>query len=178
MTDELRRQRRSAVSTTHDRDGTLSSDTSRIVPFEIDVPQRELDDLQSRLATARWPDDDPDIDWVRGVPVEYLKRLGRYWLEEYDWRTQEAHLNAFSQFRTLIDGQQLHFIHVRSPEPTAMPLLLCHGWPGSVAEFLKVVTPLVDPRSVGANPGDAFHVVAPSMPGYDSPDQREKSVGT
>jgi epoxide hydrolase len=144
----------------------LPADNLRVVPFQIDVSQRELDDLRHRLASARWPDDSPDVDWARGVPAAYLKRLCRYWLMEYDWRAQEAQLNAFAQFRTLIDSQQLHFIHVRSPEPTAMPLLLCHGWPGSIAEFLKVILPLADPRSVGANPADAFHVVAPSLPGY------------
>jgi pimeloyl-ACP methyl ester carboxylesterase len=134
--------------------------------FRIDVPQVDLEDLQARLQRIRWPR--PLLEqaaWDRGVPVEYLRWVVERWLE-YDWREWEARLNAFPQYVTRIDEQQLHFLHVRSPEPDAMPLILTHGWPGSVAEFLDILGPLTDPRSHGGDPADAFHVVAPSVPGH------------
>lgn len=139
---------------------------TRIEPFEVSVPQREIDALQSRLTDARWPDQLPDAGWEYGTDREYLQRLCEYWATEFDWGAFENRLNQFEQYVTTIDGQQIHFYHVRSPEPSAKPLLLSHGWPGSVAEFLDVLGPLTDPAAHGGNPEDAFHVVAPSLPGY------------
>ncbi|TWD80453.1 pimeloyl-ACP methyl ester carboxylesterase [Kribbella amoyensis] len=148
-----------------------------IEEFHIDVPQADLDDLRDRLVRARLPrvlpetaqrigDPRAGADWDRGVPVGYLQRVVRYWLDQYDWRVWEARLNAFPQYTTVIDRQRIHFVHARSPEPDALPLVLTHGWPGSVAEFLDVLGPLTDPRAYGADPADAFHVVAPSVPGH------------
>jgi pimeloyl-ACP methyl ester carboxylesterase len=137
-----------------------------IRPFRIDVPQAALDDLRERLARTRWPDEVPGVGWSRGVPVAYLRELAEYWRTTYDWRRQEAELNRIPQFTTGIDGQTIHFLHVRSPEPDALPLVLTHGWPGSVVEFLGVIGPLSDPGAHGADPSDAFHLVIPSLPGY------------
>ncbi|MFI7447407.1 epoxide hydrolase family protein [Nonomuraea sp. NPDC049714] len=137
-----------------------------IHPFRIDVPQADLDDLRERLARTRWPDELDGAGWPYGVPVPYARRLAAYWRDGYDWRAHEAALNAFPQFTTEIDGQNVHFLHVRSPEPDALPLLLTHGWPGSVVEFMNVIGPLTDPRAHGGDPADAFHVVAPSIPGF------------
>ena len=135
-------------------------------PFRIDIPQADLDELDRRLAATRWPSEVPGVGWARGVPVEYLKELVGYWRDGYDWRAAEARLNQFPQFITEIDGAQVHFLHVRSPEPDARPLILTHGWPGSFAEFLGIVGPLTDPAAHGGDPADAFHVVVPSIPGY------------
>lgn len=136
-------------------------------PFTIEVPQSDLDDLRRRIGDTRWPDELPDVGWSRGVPLAYLRELAEYWRTSYDWRTAaEARLNSFPQFRTTIDGAQIHFLHIRSPEPDALPLLLTHGWPGSVAEFLDIIGPLTDPRAHGGDPRDAFHLVIPSLPGY------------
>jgi epoxide hydrolase len=135
-------------------------------PFKIEIPQADLDDLRERLARTRWPAQLPGGGWRRGVPVAYLKGLAAYWRDGYDWRAQEDALNAFPQFTTEIEGQTIHFLHVRSPEPDALPLILTHSWPNSVAEFLRVIGPLADPRAHGGDPADAFHVVAPSLPGF------------
>jgi microsomal epoxide hydrolase len=135
-------------------------------PFELHVPQADLDDLRARLAAVRWPDEIPGIGWAQGVPLGYLQELTEYWRDRYDWRAQEALLNSFPQFTTTIDGADIHFLHVRSPEPRALPLLLTHGWPGSIVEFIDVIAPLSDPRGQGADPADAFHLVIPSLPGY------------
>jgi pimeloyl-ACP methyl ester carboxylesterase len=135
-------------------------------PFRIDVPETALDDLRSRLARTRWPDELPDAGWDYGVPTAYLQDLADYWRTSYDWPAQQARLNALPQFTTEIDGQHIHFLHVRSPEPHALPLVLTHGWPGSIAEFSKVIGPLSDPRSHGADSADAFHLVIPSLPGF------------
>src|SRR3990170_2471928 len=116
-----------------------------IKSFRIDIPQADLDDLHARLANTRWPAELPGVGWSRGVPVEYLKDLAEYWRTEFDWRPQEALLNEHPQFTTEVDGQHLHFLHVRSPEPDATPLLLVHGWPGGVTDFLDVIGPLSDP---------------------------------
>jgi epoxide hydrolase len=137
-----------------------------IHPFTIAIPQVDLDDLRVRLARTRWPAELPSVGWSRGVPLDYLKQLAGYWRDEYDWRTHEARLNAYPQFTTEIDGQNIHFMHVRSPEPDALPLILTHGWPGSVLEFLKVIGPLTDPRAHGGDAADAFHLVIPSLPGF------------
>jgi epoxide hydrolase len=144
---------------------TAPSDTA-IRRFRIDVPQADLDDLRQRLARTRWPDELPGVGWTRGVPLGYLKDLAGYWADGYDWRKQEARLNQFPQFTTTIDGANVHFLQVPSPEPDALPLLLTHGWPGSIAEFLQVIGPLADPRAHGGDPADAFQLVIPSLPGY------------
>lgn len=136
-----------------------------INPFRIDIPQADLDDLRERLRRTRWARQLPG-GWSRGVPVAYLKELADYWAGEYDWRAQEARLNAYPQFTTAIDGQTVHFLHARSPEPHALPLIVTHSWPSSVAEYLDVIGPLTDPRAHGLDPGVAFHVVAPSLPGF------------
>jgi pimeloyl-ACP methyl ester carboxylesterase len=135
-------------------------------PFKIDVPQADIDDLHRRITATRWPDELPGVGWKRGVPLGYLRELAEYWRDEYDWRSAEAELNQLPQYTTKIDGATIHFLHVRSPEPDATPLLLTHGWPGSMAEFLDVVGPLSDPRTHGGDPAVAFHLVIPSIPGY------------
>jgi microsomal epoxide hydrolase len=140
--------------------------TDEIRPFRIDVPQSQLDDLHRRLAAVRWPDEVPDAGWSHGIPLDYTQELTAYWRDEYDWRAQEARLNAVPQFRTVIDGHDMHFLHVRSAVPDALPLVLTHGWPGSVVEFLDVIGPLTDPAAHGGDPRDAFHVVVPTMPGF------------
>jgi pimeloyl-ACP methyl ester carboxylesterase len=138
----------------------------KISPYRIDISQGALDDLRDRLGRTRWPDELPGVGWDLGVPLDYLKGLAGYWATAYDWRGQEAALNEFAQFTTVIDGQNVHFLHVRSPEPEALPLLITHGWPGSIAEFLDIIGPLVDPAAHGGDPADAFHVIAPSIPGF------------
>ncbi|MFI7697879.1 epoxide hydrolase family protein [Nonomuraea sp. NPDC049480] len=140
--------------------------TTEISPFRIDIPQAALDDLHDRLARTLWPDELPGVGWSYGIPVSYVQRLAEYWRGGYDWRKHEAALNEYPQFTTEIDGQNIHFLHVRSPEPDALPLIITHGWPGSVAEFMKVIGPLTDPAAHGGEPADAFHVVAPSIPGF------------
>ena len=139
---------------------------AEIRPFRIAVPDEDLDDLRRRVRASRWPDELPGVGWSRGVPLDYLKQLAAYWADGYDWREQEARLNQFPQFTTTIDGQPIHFLHVRSPEPEALPLVVTHGYPGSVAEFTEIVGPLTDPRAHGGDPADAFHLVAPSLPGF------------
>jgi epoxide hydrolase len=143
---------------------------AEVAPFRIDVPESELADLRRRLQETRWPEREPVDDWSQGVPLAYLRELCEYWADGYDWRATEARLNSLPQFRTVIDGLAVHFIHVRSPRPDALPLIITHGWPGSVVEFLKVIGPLSAPSDAG----DAFHVVCPSLPGYGfsgKPDQ-------
>jgi epoxide hydrolase len=135
--------------------------TDGIQPFRIEIPQSEVDYLHNRLATARWPGELPGVGWTRGMPLGYLKDLAGYWRTQYDWRAAEADLNRYPQFTTEIDGQRIHFLHVRSGRPGAKPLLITHGFPSSVAEFLHLIEPLVSPAE-----GQAFHVVAPSLPGY------------
>ena len=139
---------------------------NKISPYRIDIPQGALDDLRDRLRRTRWPDELPGVGWDLGVPLDYLKGLAEYWATTYDWRGQEAALNESAQFTTIIDSQNVHFLHVRSPEPEALPLLITHGWPGSIAEFLDIIGPLADPAAHGGDPADAFHVIAPSIPGF------------
>ena len=141
-------------------------ETESIREFRIDVPQADVDDLHDRLARVRWPATLPGAPWGRGVPVDYLAALTDHWRDGYDWRAQEAGLNKFPQFTTEIDGQTIHFLHVRSPEPDALPLIVTHGYPSSVAELTGILGPLTDPRAYGGDPADAFHVVAPSLPGF------------
>jgi pimeloyl-ACP methyl ester carboxylesterase len=138
-----------------------------MIPFRIDIPDAELTDLRDRLRRTRWPDEEPVADWSQGVPLAYLRELCTYWMEEYDWRATERRLNALPQFHADVDGLGIHLIHVRSPHEDALPLVLTHGWPGSVLEFEKVIRPLTEP----ADPADAFHVVVPSLPGYGFSDR-------
>jgi epoxide hydrolase len=145
--------------------GFMSTDTE-IRPFRIDIPQAALDDLRDRLSRTRWPDELPGVGWTRGVPLGYLRDLAGYWRDGFDWRAQEARLNRFPQFKTAIDGQDIHFLHVRSAVPGALPLIIAHGYPGSVAEFMEVIGPLTDPGAHGGDPADAFDVVVPSVPGF------------
>jgi pimeloyl-ACP methyl ester carboxylesterase len=137
-----------------------------IQPFRIAIPDADVDDLRDRLARTRWPAELSTGGWSRGVPGPYVRELAEYWRTGYDWRNAEAQLNEQPQFTTAIDGQDIHFIHVRSPEPGALPLVLTHGWPGSFVEFRRVIGPLADPRAHGGDPADAFHLVIPSMPGF------------
>ncbi|CAM5252580.1 microsomal epoxide hydrolase [Streptomyces spiroverticillatus] len=137
-----------------------------ISPFRIEIPQHEIDALHAKLDAARLPAPLPGDDWTTGVPTGWLSELVSYWREKYDWRAAEQELNAHPQFLTEIDGQRIHFLHVRSPEPDALPLILTHGWPGSIVEFLDVIDPLTDPRAHGGDPADAFHLVIPSLPGF------------
>ena len=135
-------------------------------PFRIDVPQETIDDLQNRLCNTRWPDQLPGTTWEYGADITALRKLCRHWSETFDWRQSESLLNAWPQFTVNIDGQRIHYAHIRSTHSNAMPLVLTHGWPGSIAEFLKIVGPLTDPAAHGGDPDDAFHVVVPSIPGY------------
>ena len=137
-----------------------------IDPFDIRVEDAVLDDLRARLANTRFPDQIEGTGWERGTPAAYLAELVAYWRDTYDWRAHEARMNALDHFRTEIDGQPIHFIHARSPHADALPLLITHGWPGSVVEFLDVIAPLTDPEAHGGRADDAFHVIAPSLPGY------------
>jgi epoxide hydrolase len=134
-------------------------------PFRIDVPQADLDDLQERLARVRWPDELPDAGWDYGVPLDYVKELVTYWRTGYDWRAVESRLNQHPQFTTTIDGQSVYFIHARSPEPHALPLIATHGWPLSVVDYADLIGPLTDPGAHGGDPADAFHLVIPALPG-------------
>ena len=140
-------------------------------PFRLDVPEADLADLRARLRATRWPDPEVVDDWSQGIPLAYVQDLCAYWADGYDWRATEARLNGLGQFRTEIDGLGIHFVHVRSPHAGALPLLLTHGWPGSVVEFLDVIGPLVDPVAHGGDAADAFHVVCPSLPGYGFSDK-------
>src|SRR5262245_44967223 len=152
---------------------------AEIIPFTANVPQAELDDLADRLARVRWAGELPPSEvtdgvqrgpvppgWEYGVPLDFVQRLVSAWCKDFDWRAAEARLNAHPQFTTEIDGQNIHFVHVRSPEPDATPLILTHGWPNSVFEYVGLIGELTDPRSRGGDPADAFHVVIPDLPGF------------
>ena len=145
---------------------THGASHDEIRPFRIAIPQADVDDLRERLARTRWPAELPGPGWAAGVPLGYLRELAGYWATRYDWRAHEARLNQLPQFTTVIDGQSVHFLHVRSPELGALPLIITHGWPGSVVEFLNIIGPLTDPARHGGDPADAFHVIAPSLPGF------------
>jgi epoxide hydrolase len=138
---------------------------SNINPFHIAIPDTELKELQARLHNTRWPSEVQGVGWTRGVPLDYLKKIAHYWETKYDWRKAETRLNTFPQFTTTIDGQLIHFIHVTSPEPDATPLLLNHGYPGSIVEMLEIIEPLTNPIAFGGDASDAFQVVVPSIPG-------------
>jgi pimeloyl-ACP methyl ester carboxylesterase len=135
-------------------------------PFRITVPDGDLVDLRRRLAYTRWPERECVNDWSQGMPLDYARELAAYWADGYDWRARETALNRFDQFTTEIDGLDIHFIHQRSPHADAFPLLITHGWPGSIVEFHKVIEPLTDPTAYGGRAENAFHLVCPSLPGY------------
>jgi pimeloyl-ACP methyl ester carboxylesterase len=143
--------------------------------FRIDIPDADLDDLRVRLRNTRWPERATVGDWSQGVPLAYLQELCRYWADGYDWRATEARLNALDQFRVDVDGLGIHLVHARSPHVDALPLVLTHGWPGSIVEFLKVIGPLTDPPAHGGDRSDAFHVVCPSLPGFGFSDKPPRS---
>jgi pimeloyl-ACP methyl ester carboxylesterase len=144
---------------------------SVVTPFRIAVPDADLTDLRERLHRTRWPERECVGDWSQGVPLDYIRELATYWADEYDWRTREAALNSFDHFTTDIEGLAIHFIHQRSPHAGAFPLVITHGWPGSIVEFGKVIEPLTDPTRHGGRAEDAFHVVCPSLPGYGFSDK-------
>ena len=142
-----------------------------IVPFRVEISEDQLRDLADRLGRTRWPEAEPVDDWSQGVPLRYLQDLCAYWADGYAWRGREARLNSFAQYKTSIDSLGVHFVHVRSEEEGALPLVLTHGWPGSVVEFLEVIGPLTNPVAHGGEAADAFHVVCPSLPGYGFSDK-------
>jgi len=140
--------------------------TTAVRPFTINVADEVLADLKARLERTRWPEAEVVGDWSQGIPLQWTQEICRYWATTYDWRAREARLNGFPQFVTGIDGLDIHFLHVRSPRPDALPLIITHGWPGSIVEFHKVIAPLVDPEAHGGEAADAFHVICPSLPGF------------
>ena len=147
-----------------------------LTPFRISVGDDVLGDLKARLRNTRWPEAELVDDWSQGTPLKWVQEICRYWAEEYDWRARETLLNRFPQFKTEIDALGIHFLHVRSPHPEAMPLIITHGWPGSVIEFMKVIEPLTNPTAHGGQAADAFHVVCPSLPGFGFSD-KPKTTG-
>jgi pimeloyl-ACP methyl ester carboxylesterase len=146
-----------------------------IEPFQIRASDAALDDLRRRLRATRWPERECVDDWSQGIPLAYVQDVCGYWAEKYDWRAREARLNRFPQFRTQIDGLGIHFLHVRSKHADALPLVISHGWPGSIVEFHKVIEPLTDPTAHGGEARDAFHVVCPSLPGYGFSDKPSRA---
>src|ERR1700720_3965382 len=149
----------------------LPTATDGVAAFKLTIPAGAIDDLKTRVAMTRWPDKETVGDWSQGVPLEKMKALADYWRSTYDMHRLEQRLNAFPQFRTQIDGLGIHFLHLRSKHPNALPIIMTHGWPGSVVEFLKVLGPLTDPTAHGGKAEDAFHVIAPSLPGYGFSDK-------
>jgi pimeloyl-ACP methyl ester carboxylesterase len=145
---------------------TQAVDSGTIRPFRVNIPENQIVELRRRIAATRWPTKELVEDRSQGVQLATLRELARYWSTDYDWRKCEARLNALPQFTTEIDGVEIHFIHIRSPHENALPLIMTHGWPGSVVELLETVGPLTDPTSHGGTPADAFHLVLPSLPGY------------
>ena len=144
---------------------------SDIREFRIEISQGTLQDLKRRLDATRWPDAETPDDWSQGIPLAYMKEICAYWANEYDWRATEERINQWPQFKTEIEGLDIHFLHARSKHEDALPLIMTHGWPGSIVEFLKVIEPLTDPVAHGSEAGDAFHVVCPSLPGYGFSDK-------
>ncbi len=139
---------------------------SQIRPFKLDIPKTEIEALQQRLKSARWPEAETVEDWTQGVPLHYHKEFCRYWAEEYNWYDTQDRLNRFPQYKTAIDDLDIHFIHVKSSHEDATPIIITHGWPGSIVEFHKVIEPLTEPTKHGGEASDAYHVVCPSLPGY------------
>ena len=150
---------------------------SDLRPYHAHVPQADLDDLQDRLARVRWPDEPPAARWDLGVPLDYVKELVERWRTGFDWRDVEAGLNRHQQFTTTLDGESVYFIHARSPEPGALPLIASHGWPMTVLDYAGLIDPLTDPRAHGGDPADAFHLVIPSIPASGSPGRPARSGG-
>src|SRR5262245_36921392 len=148
-----------------------ATDRTGVRPFRVDLPEAELTELRSRIKATRWPRRETVGDRSQGVQLATLRELARYWATEYDWRKCEARLNSLPQFTTEIDGVEIHFIHVRSRHHNALPLIMTHGWPGSVIELLETVGPLTDPTAHGGAPEDAFDLVLPSLPGYGFSDE-------
>jgi pimeloyl-ACP methyl ester carboxylesterase len=146
-----------------------------ITPFKVVIDGTQLDNLRARLASTRWPERETCEGWDQGMPLSYTRELADYWANEYDWRRWESRLNQWPQFKTEIDGIEIHFIHRRSPHENALPLIISHGWPGSVVEFHKIIDPLAEPDRHGGTAADAFHVVAPSLPGYGFSGKPEKT---
>src|SRR5262249_42262514 len=143
-----------------------TADDTAIRPFQFHVPDEALVDLRQRIAATRWPEKETVTDQAQGVPLATMQELARHWATDYDWHKAEAKLNAYPQFVTTIDGLDIHFVHVRSRHKNALPLIITHGWPGSVLEQIKLIGPLTDPTASGGDAEDAFDVVIPSMPGY------------
>ena len=147
-------------------------------PFTINVPDAMLTDLHERLDRVRWPGEVPSTAWDYGANLAYMKELVEYWRTRYGWRAQERRLNRWKHFRVTIDGQRIHYIHERGKGPKPFPLIITHGWPGSIAEFMEVIGPLTDPAAHDGDPADAFDVIAPSLPGMDFPIQRTNGKST
>ena len=145
---------------------SVTTEATAIRPFHVEVPEEQLAELRRRIEATRWPSRELVDDRSQGVQLATMQALARYWATEYDWRACEARLNALPQFMTEIDGVDIHFIHVKSPHEDALPLIMTHGWPGSVIELLETVGPLTDPTAHGGDAEDAFHLVLPSLPGY------------
>ena len=156
---------------------TSYSQTETIRPFKVQIPQAKLEDLRRRIKATQWPEKETVADSSQGVPLATMRELAKYWATGYDWRKAEARLNALPQFITEIDGLQIHFIHVRSKHKDALPLVINHGWPGSILEQLKIIDPLVNPTAHGGRAEDAFHVVIPSMPATVSPASQRAPAG-
>ena len=160
------------IKTTTTQSGSEQSiDPTAIRPFHINIPQAAIVDLRRRIAATHWPDKETVADQTQGVQLATMQKLARYWATDYDWRKVEAKLKALPHFITQIDGLDIHFIHVRSKHKNALPLIVTHGWPGSIIEQMKIIDPLTNPTAHSANASDAFHVVIPSMPGYGFSEQ-------
>jgi hypothetical protein len=154
-----------------------SQDSPAVRSFTVSFPRAEYDDLRRRIAATKWPDREQVSDASQGVQLATTQALARHWLTEYDFGRLEAKLNAFPQFLTQIDGLDIHFIHVRSRHENALPMIVTHGWPGSIVEQLKIIEPLTDPTAHGGNATDAFHIVIPSLPGYGFSGSRPRRAG-
>ena len=159
-------------------DTRTTTEAPSIRPFRVNVPDEELAAMRRRITATHWPTKELVPDRSQGVQLATLQELARYWTSEYDWGMCEARLNALPQFTTEIDGVEIHFIHVRSRHENALPLIMTHGWPGSVVELLETVGPLTDPTAHGGTPEDAFHLVLPSLPGYGFSGEPTEPVGT
>lgn len=150
---------------------SLPPATAGVIPFAVQVPEQAITDLRSRIRGARWPEKEPVNDWSQGVPLSEAQEFVGYWANHHDWRRLESEINSFENCRALLDGLGIHFIHAASPHANALPLILTHGWPGSIVEFLDSIGPLVDPVRYGGVAEDAFHVVVPSLPGFGFSDR-------
>ena len=166
-----------AVQTSAAAAATAAQDSTAIRPFNISIPEEALTDLRQRIKAARWPDKETVSDQSQGVQLATMQKLARYWSTDYDWRKCEAKLKALPNFVTTIDGVDIHFIHVRSKNANALPIIITHGWPGSIIEQLKIVGPLTDPTAFGGKAEDAFDVVIPSLPATDFPGNLPRPAG-